>query len=159
MNQRQIKEKAKIWIKNLVDELEQSSIQDLLSLKLEIKIEDSSEDQDISPKSKSSSLYSDSINKFKTFSSFKREKIYKKSNTRAENLIGKHPKDLSRIRNYLKIPKSSFQRLIKEWNELATGETKTSGKYPDNDYIDKLEQTYISKLLQPPTYSMSVPNI
>ena len=79
MDQRQIKEKAKIWIENLVDELEQSSIQDLLSLKLEINIGDSSEDQDISPMSKSSSLYSDLIN-LRHFPHLKGRKYTQKKN-------------------------------------------------------------------------------
>ena len=90
MDQRQIKEKTKIWIENLVDELEQSSILDLISLKLETKIEDSSDDQDISPRSKSS-LYLDLIN-LRHFPHLKGRKFYKKSNTRAEKINRKTSK-------------------------------------------------------------------
>ena len=91
-----------------------------------------------------------------------------------KELISKYPKDLSAIRNYLKIPKSSFQRLFKEWTELDSGKTgtnqkewteldsgKTSTNQKDsaNDYLDKVEQAFISKLIKPPTNAISIPKI
>ena len=108
MSQRKIQDESKIWIENLIYKLKQNNIQNLLAGDFEINIEDSLEYQDISPKAKSSSLYSD-LENLKHFPHWKRKKYIKNQMLELKELIRKYPKDLSAIINYLKFRNHHFR--------------------------------------------------
>ena len=108
MNQRNIQYESKIWVENLIYKLEQNNIQNLLAGYFETNIEVCFECQDMSPKAKSSSLYSNLIN-LKHFPHSIGKKYTKDQILVFKNLINKYHKNLLSIRNYLKFQNHHFR--------------------------------------------------
>ena len=75
------------------------------------------------------------------------------------DLIRSYPNDLSVIRKSLNIPWSSFQRLTKEWEIYIQNNAEAKDKAYDHSHLNEAEQIYIAKLIKPPTYPTSVPQI
>ena len=158
MTLKQIKDYAKSEIKSLIQNLDQQNMHILFNQRFRLQDEHEYFNDQEDFKSHDTVLFTD-LMRLKHFPHKKGkwyniDQIYELS-----DIIRRHPNDLPAIRKGLKIPSSSFQRLVKEWAAYNQNDYKTRRKACDQINLNETEQMYIAKLLKSPTYPWSVPQI
>ena len=158
MSLKQIQNYAINEIESLMANLEQQNIHSLLDKRL--NLQDEWESKDIEPKLKSneSVLFTD-LASLKHFPHKKGKQYSNEQISEFGDIIRKYPNNLSVIRKGLKIPSSSFQRLLKNWEAWTQNNTQSERKSFNQTNLNDAEQMYIAKLLKPPTYPTSIPQI
>ena len=74
-------------------------------------------------------------------------------------LTRKYLDNLSTIRKNLKIPSTSFKRLVKDWQARCHNYINNRCKSSQHSNLNEVEKIYISNLTKPPTYPTSEPQI
>ena len=118
----QIQTNARSEIANFVDKLEQYNVHCMLNHKIVIQKEEDPNYFDYNFIENKSTLSSDLLN-LRHFPHKRRKQYSLNQITEISDLIRKYPNDLLEIRKALKVPWSSFQRLLKEWRNYNHGNT------------------------------------
>ena len=113
MNLKQIQDYAMSCIEDMVEKLEQKNMQSVFDDKLNLQREEDSSNLDIGIQSSQAALHADLMS-LKFFSHMRRSQYNLDQISELNTLIRRLPNNLSVIRKYLKIPSSSFQRLVNE---------------------------------------------
>ena len=158
MTKMQLRIYTEKWIKNLMENLEQQNINNLFNDNL--KFHDKEETPDIIEEAKTDevTLHED-LMLLKHFPHKKRNKYSFNQVLELGVLIRKYPNNLSTIRKNLKIPLTSFKRLVKEWQAHGHNTINNRRKSSQHSNLNEVEKIYISNLIKPPTYPTSVPQI
>ena len=145
-------------IKNVMECLEEQNIHSSFNERFSIQNDLEPIDIKADDKRYESTLITDLAN-LQHFPHPKRKQYNLEQISELSDLIRRHPNSVSMIRKSLKIPSSSYWRLVKEWKLNNQMKTQSKRKSLNHTNLNDSEQIWVAKFLKPPTYSTNVPQI
>ena len=158
MNTQEIKRAAGNMIEDLTRKIELSLIHEDIDTKLKLGIDTNWKEWPWTPKSADSSLHL-AISKAKTFPHVKGKVYTVEQLKELEKLIEEFPGDQLKIMKALKIPKSTFYRIKKEFKAAKSRGFGLRRRFQNHSNLSPIEKEYIFKIVKPPTSPKTIKSI